>query len=230
VIALPTALALKHAGLDYLLFDAETARLLRGGAGEAVRKRSGQAVARPRESISPRTNAGASASEMPAGAPLPEKWPRLWRECLQKTQAAPILWTYWELGRDLGGAPDPGRKKLLQGLLKGLEHPKGTHCFWPSALPPEGTGEPEADASLFWAGVRLLKSRAVIIMGSGALRAVLPPAEARKLRPHMQKRLWGHTLVVLHSPDTLIKTLADETQAKALHAFLRTALEPFSRP
>ena len=26
VIALPTALALKHAGLDYLLFDVETAR------------------------------------------------------------------------------------------------------------------------------------------------------------------------------------------------------------
>jgi hypothetical protein len=107
-----------------------------------------------------------------------------------------------------------------------LAHPPGTHSFWPLALPGRGGDEElEANVPIFWEGVRLLHSRAVMIMGSQALRALDLPERMLALRPFQQVRHQGRLLIVLHSPDVLIQ---ETRRLQALREFLRQALAPFA--
>ncbi|MDR2694862.1 MAG: hypothetical protein LBC79_00580, partial [Deltaproteobacteria bacterium] len=112
----PTLLALKQAGLEYLLLDEARARAIRDGAPEAVRNARTEHSSRipPREGAL-RAETGAP-NAAPDPAPDPAAWPTVWRERLQKTRAAPLVWTYWELGGDLCIAPDPQRRDLLQAI------------------------------------------------------------------------------------------------------------------
>jgi hypothetical protein len=216
----PTALALKQAGLEYLLLDEAQAQAVRGGVREAARQRESPGVGAAAAQAAPAVR----AARMPAKELREKDWPAAWRERLEKTRAAPIIWTYWELGQDLCGAPDPQRRGLLRGLLQDLAHPPGTHCFWPLAL-PEGDGEqPEANAPVFWDGVRLLRGRAVVIMGSQALGALALPDRMLALRPFQQVRHQGRLLIVLPSPDLIIR---EAQRMQALREFLRRALAPF---
>jgi hypothetical protein len=155
-------------------------------------------------------------------------WPAAWRERLKKTRFAPVIWTYWELGLDLCGTPDPQRRELLQELLRDLAHPSGTHSFWPPALPAQdGSGEHEleANAPVFWEGVRLLRSRAVMIMGTQALRVLALPDRMLALHPFQPIRYQGRLLILLPSPDELIH---EARRMQTLREFLRQALAPFA--
>ena len=211
----PTLRALKQAGLDYLLLDEAQARTLR----ELARLAREECVSRtPLREDAPRAEAKAPRAE-----PNPAEWPAAWRECLRKTRATPLVWTYWELGRDLFVAPDPQRRELLQEILRALAHPPGTHCFWPVALPGRD-GEPEVNAPVFWEGVRLLRGRVVVIMGTQALGALDLPDRLPELHPFQQARHQGRLLVVLPPPDTLIR---ETKRMQALREFLRQALAPF---
>lgn len=234
-IAPPVALALRQAGLEYLLLDEERARVFGKRAAPpspACASPAGGArtVEKERPPARPQTkNAGPSDVPQPSGRERqkhgrPPQWPPVWADLLKKTRAAPVLWTYPELGQDLCGTPDPRRRGLVQGILRELAHPPGTHCFWPVALPADsGTGL-RPDAALFLEGARLLKSRAILVMGSSTLRSLDPPLELLDLRPFMQTRWEGRLLIMLHSAETFI---AEPQRVGALCQFLRRALAPF---
>ncbi|MCL1985783.1 MAG: hypothetical protein FWG59_04980 [Betaproteobacteria bacterium] len=248
----PTASALKQAGLEYLLFDAAQAQTIRSGlqataqqpesadmrelavqhspaartlqnAVQGVREKN-DSQALPRKAPPPR------AAEPPNAASNPAAWPATWRECLKRTRSAPVIWTYWELGRDLCGAPDPKRRDLLRELLQDLAHPPGTHSFWPLALPRQKGGgereqELEANAPIFWEGVRLLHGRAVMIMGAQAMLGSLAlPDRMLEMHPFQQVRHRGRLLIVLPPPDTFIQ---ENQRIQSLREFLRQTLTPF---
>lgn len=182
-------------------------------------------------SAPPTTFAQSAASPAPAAAlvPLaPELWPQVWQERLKKTAPAAVLWTYWTLGEDLCLRPDPARRALLQRLLADLAHPAGTHSFWPAALPAAlsttaADCDLQANPEVFWSGVQALKARALVVMGSPAIKALdLPP----RLRPFQQTRHKGRLVVVLRDVDFL----AQETHRyDAVREFLKQALAPFGR-
>jgi hypothetical protein len=242
----PTLLALKQAGLEYLLLDETQARTFRNSAGETgrqpalpgVRTRVPHVPPALRTSRSPAASPEKHGARLPPpedtpgpeaslAAPDPASWPAAWQERLKKTRIAPVVWTYWELGQDLCGAPDPKRRELLQDLLHDLAHPPGTHCFWPLALPGrDGGGEElEANASAFWEGVRLLRGRAVMVMGSQSLHSLALPDRMLAMRPFQQDRYQGSLLIVLPSPGMLIE---ESRRILALREFLRHALAPFA--
>jgi hypothetical protein len=216
-VCTPTALALKQAGLEYLLLDEAQAQAIRGGVPTAARPSEASAVGAALTQASP-------AARTPARELREKDWPAAWRERREKTRAAPVVWTYWELGRDLCIAPDPQRRELLRGLLQDLGHPPGTHCFWPLALPREDGEELEANAPVFWDGVRLLRGRAVVIMGPQALAALALPDRLLEV-PFQQVRHQGRLLIVLPPPDLLIR---EARRMQALREFLRKALGPFA--
>ena len=224
----PTALALKQAGLEYLLFDEAQVQALRNGVREAA-KALQDSVRDGRETSDSQASLREARLEAQTSkaAPDPALWPPAWQERLKKSRIAPVIWTYWELGNDLCGTPDPKRRELLWGLLNDLAHPSGTHSFWPLALPDQDGGveqELQANAPVFWEGVGLLHGRAVVIMGSQALRSLALPDRLLALRPFRQVRHQGRLLIVLPSPDMLIR---ESRRIQALREFLRQALAPF---
>jgi hypothetical protein len=74
------------------------------------------------------------------------------------------VWTYAELGADLRGQADAGRRKALQTLIADLRLPRGSHAFWPYSLPPDNAPEPE----LFLAGLRRFRPGIVLLAGARA--------------------------------------------------------------
>lgn len=159
-------------------------------------------------------------------APL-EQWPVAWRDLLSRTApGAPLLWTYWALGDDLCGRPDAQRRQLLRHILGALSMPRGTHSFWPVALPdpaPDADGALKADAPLFHAGLQRLAPRCVLLMGSRALKTAAP---GLALRPFQQVHHRGRLFIVLPDMDMLLQ---DPARAEALIAYLRPTLGPFGR-
>ena len=247
VFCSPTLLALKQAGLEFLLVGEAQAQAIRNSAQEAVRRlaaagdrphaaqaspaaRAPRVPVRERQEKKPDQALPREAPSRPeAKAPAPAEWPAVWQERLKKTRVAPVVWTYWELGLDLCGAPDPKRRELFRDLLADLAHPPGTHSFWPVALPGEGgmgEGDPEANAPLFWEGARLLHSRAVMLMGSqDLLRALALPDRLVAARPFEQLRYQGRLVIVLPPPGAFIQ---EPRRMQALREFLRQALAPFA--
>lgn len=173
--------------------------------------------------------AAAATRHVPAPPLPPEHWPRPWRERIKLTRPAPVLWTYWALGEDLCGTPNTQRRELLRRLLGDLGHPPGTHTFWPAGMPPASAASPvqtatlEAQPQVFWAGVDMLKARALVVMGSPAVKALDLPV---RLRPFQQTRHNGRLVVVLRDVDFLVE---ESHHYDAVREFLRQALAPFGR-
>ncbi len=147
---------------------------------------------------------------MPAGKGRiipPEAWPAAWKVLRERRPLPPrplVCWTYGGLGSDLVGTPDPRRRDLVARMIKGLNHPGGTHVFWPFELPDEETpGEDtlreENAPSLFWSGEALLRTRALLVMGSDARDALGLP----KIGPYCQTMLRGRLLIQLPQPHSL---------------------------
>lgn len=194
------------------------------------------------EARRPAQGSGApTAGGSPRWRPLkPETLPPGWQGRLSSTRRGLVAWTYWDLARDLGagggdGATDAGaqaragRRAFLARLLRELAHPAGTHTFWPACLPagaqpgapPAGEAVPfMAHPEAFWSGAAHLGCRAVIVMGSAAVRALGLPAE---LRPLGQMRWRGQLVLVLREVDALA---AEPARFGPTLAFLRQALGP----
>lgn len=151
----------------------------------------------------------------------PDHWPAAWRTRLAATRPAVVLWTYWALGEDLCLRPNAARRELFRRLLGDLGHPSGTHSFWPAALP--GEHGLEANGPVFWSGVDMLKARALVVMGSPAVKALELPS---RLRPFQQTRHNGRMVVVLRDVDFLVE---EPHRYDAVREFLRQALAPFAR-
>ncbi|MBD5558275.1 MAG: hypothetical protein HDQ92_06990 [Desulfovibrio sp.] len=155
-----------------------------------------------------------------------------------------MAWTYWNLAQDLSAAGTSAagedaagearalRRSFLGRLLRELAHPAGTHTFWPACMPGAAQGAPEpvagpdlaAHPEAFWSGAAHLGCRAVIVMGSAAVRALGLPANAR---PLSQLRWRGQHVLVLWEVDTLAQ---DAARFGPTLAFLRQALGPVTTP
>lgn len=189
----------------------------------------------------PREQAPPSPGTGSRWRPLPQtELPEAWRRRLAATRPGLVAWTYWNLGPDLAAAAasdrrdDEGeraraaRRAFLGRLLRDLAHPAGTHTFWPACLPESAASDaveplfaPHADA--FWSGAVHLGCRAVIVMGSAAVRALGLPGT---VRPLGQLRWRGQLVLVLRDVDALAQ---DMTRYGPTLAFLRQGLGPVAR-
>lgn len=212
-------------------------------AGHAPRPAGRDAASERRPQRPPReqpTSAPAAGSRWRplSRAELPEPW----RRRLAATRPGLVAWTYWNLGPDLAAAgnsrrEDGGaearaaRRAFLGRLLRDLAHPAGTHTFWPACLPeaPERAGPDTAEPAFaahpdaFWSGAVHLGCRAVIVMGSAAVRALGLPGT---VRPLGQLRWRGQLVLALRDVDALAQ---DMSRYGPTLAFLRQGLGPVAR-
>lgn len=180
----------------------------------------------------PVPTAPSSGQHGESGLPLPGRWRRPGsdlerRTCLSASSdrcAAPhtldlpvpwggfrvppaprIAWTYFDLGLDLGGRTDAGRRTLFRGLVRDLAWPSGTIAFWPAAvLAPEGADALIPSAELFWRGMDAMGLRQVACFGRRALSVICPGAEPSAVR-HITEA--GHVVLILPGPGDLLALL-----------------------
>lgn len=157
----------------------------------------------------------------------PALWPDVWQQRLQKTRPGRIVWTYWNLGNDLSGVDTPGRQErsaFFQRLLQALQHPQGSHTFWPVCLPAAVPSAEEAalqaNADVFWSGLPRLGARGVVIMGSAAVDAVQLPGGLRPLQHTIHR---GHRVWVLWDVDNM---LHENQRYGQMLAMLQQAFHP----
>lgn len=212
-------------------------------AGRSPRPAGRDATPERRPQRPPREQAPAAPVAGNRWRPLPPtELPDPWRRRLAATRPGLVAWTYWNLGPDLAAAgnarrEDSGaearaaRRAFLGRVLRDLAHPAGTHTFWPACLPevpetvvpdakgPQFAPHPEA----FWSGAVHLGCRAVIVMGSAAVRALGLPGT---VRPLGQLRWRGQLVLVLRDVDALAQDVA---RYGPTLAFLRQGLGPVAR-
>lgn len=142
------------------------------------------------------------------GADSGDPWPGPWRAYRVKL-AVPsrTVWTYADLGLDLGSRPDPNRRDLFRLIIHFLKWPKGSVTFWPvAAETPDGLAP---DPDRFWQGVAEAQARIVVVFGRRALD-MLFPGEAFAPRIFTAR---GLSIVVQPGPSDL---LPDNRQAKKI--------------
>ncbi len=211
-----------YAGITHFLADSP---LDLSQAEKPIRPRPGLAPAsggqrarrfHPREA--PAAPPASAQPILPSAAPGPPALSPLWQAMLAKTPAAPIAWTYAELGLDLGGAGSPERGRILRELIQRLRLPKGSSAFWPFKLRDEN-GAYAATPQMFQAGLDRLKPRALIFFGPADLtQAGFPNLDSL---PYVQHMLAGRLLITL--PD--INALQTDTdKLNSVFAYLRTFL------
>lgn len=147
-----------------------------------------------------------------------KKWPSAWRDLLDKTPKSPfILWTYEELGFDLGGKASSERREILHRLLKDMHLAKGSHAFWPLCLFPDHV-TPLENVQLFISGVHILKPSWIIFMtGKAPVHLGLP--DFSLLIPQV---CWGRYMVITQHIDELIQ---NELYYSQLLSFLKKHIQ-----
>ncbi len=103
----------------------------------------------------------------------PEVWPHPWdrfRERLARPSHS--IWTYLTLGADMGGNPDPERRKVLTQVMAELTWPKGSIAFWPLAVLEEGYLC--ENTALFRQGTEYAEANHVVCFGEEAFRLLCP--------------------------------------------------------
>ncbi len=248
----PALLLWKKAGLQCLFLDEERKKLLRG-TSVSYGKQTTQA-GQPHNANQPDHRQARQAASYTQPVPKPQSvsptpasgsaklavsaWPKAWQILHERRKwpAKPLVcWTYAGLGDDLVGTPgvdlvDEARKQHIARLIKELNHPGGTHVFWPYALPDSFLAENGGDgalslfpsgmdtASFFQSVMEIMRPRVVLIFGSEARDALkLPPA----LIPHTDAMIGGRLHIQMARPESFADAAAF---ARAL-AFLRKQLE-----
>jgi hypothetical protein len=103
-------------------------------------------------------------------------WTEPWSTQIRRIQRLrPSVWTYFELGCDLCGRPDPLRRTLWASIIDGLGGPKGSVFFWPLSHLHGETLMPRPD--LFWKGIPQINPSRIVIFGEQALRELLPDVQ-----------------------------------------------------
>lgn len=126
--------------------------------------------------------------------------------------------------------PDAHRREFFQRLLKDLNHPGGTHTFFPVCLSNVSQNahaeESESDFApnpdVFWSALKKLDARGLVIFGEKALKAA---GLGRALHTFDMIRQRG--LSVWHLPD--VHTASDIRYYGGILEFLRTALHDAAR-
>lgn len=143
-----------------------------------------------------------------------EKWPPGWKALLENTPKNPrILWTYEELGHDLGGKPNPNHRKMLQQLLSDMVLSKGSHAFWPLCLFPDTLTQFE-NAQLFISGVHTIEPDWVVFMTDKTPELLGLPS----LRLFVPEIFWGRYVLLTQHIDALIQ---HESRYNQLISFLK---------
>ena len=179
-----------------------------------------------------KTHVRAGTQTRKDSAPLSSRaYPEAWRSLLERTNPAPILWTYAELGEDLAGRGDKERSACLRRLIGSLQLPKGSSVFWPVRLASPNDGEsapaplngeesaPGGIGDFFQAGLRHLAPKVVIILGALAVEL---SGLGLSLNVPFTQQIHGGILYVLLPDFNAI--LAKPPLEERAGVFLRTAL------
>ncbi len=133
----------------------------------------GKSHARPsNQSLSVRAPQTPQASPGKKATPFSTLWTQYWNSVTKKPK---VIFTYYELGQDLTGNPDPARRSFFQQLMNRLTWPKGTCAFWPMAAYHDNSHYP--DESLFWRGAIKLMAGYMACFGEQALSVICPGAK-----------------------------------------------------
>jgi len=160
-----------------------------------------------------------------------DTWPDAWQALFARTKPAPILWTYPELGLDLGGQGCPQRSACLRELIGKLQLPRGSSTFWPLCLDAEEDGtQAQVETGLFKDGLLLLEPKVVVLIGPRSVSlaglADLAPDRGFDLHtPFTQQIARGMLFVLLPEFPAMLEnaSLADKACV-----FLRSALARIS--
>ncbi len=165
-----------------------------------------------------RKNASLPENAVPQ-LPPPESWPENWQALFRRTKAAPLVWTYPELGLDLCGGSEESaeRSGALKALIAALQLRKGSSAFWPFAL-PEG-GAAADNPAVFQSGLARLDCRAIILFGPDSLARA--GFNSLKAMPYQQSVVAGRLVIVLPS---FASMLSDAGKKDTALAYLRSAL------
>ena len=172
----------------------------------------------PRKSrtVPPRAKAPATAPLAPTAATAtgspPQSgpdWSSIWRRYRSKLMVpSRTLWTYHELGLDMGDAPDDERRALFQRIMRALAWPPGSIGFWPVAFQFRGSLEPRRE--LFLRGMREAGAHTAVCFGQAA-HAILLEDQPFRLET---TTLGEATVIVLPGPEDMLGP--DAAQAKRL--------------
>ncbi|MBG0790594.1 MAG: hypothetical protein H0S80_08880 [Desulfovibrionaceae bacterium] len=175
-----------------------------------------QAVA-PKGAPGPRPASTSRPAMPPTPTPAPD-FPRPWDHFLKFTKpGAKVVWTYMELGLDLGGQPDHRRSEVLKNLQAHLRWPKGTINFWPVSALADGALQP--DTNLFWKGWELWRTPHIACFGEEALRVILPQAD-----PSLSTHMLEHVIVHVLPPLGRLTALLPHEQQMAVDDLLKIRL------
>ena len=176
--------------------------------------------------------------------PCPSTWPEAWQALFARTRPAPVLWTYPELGLDLGGEGSKQRSACLRELIGKLQLSKGSSTFWPLRLDykdqadspdsPDSVGSPgcaaqgiaRPDAEMFKSGLFLLEPKVVVFIGPESIAlAGLNDLGINLHMPFTQQIARAMLFVLLPEFGAMLEspTLADKASV-----FLRSALARIS--
>ncbi len=184
----------------------------------------GRGASPPHTPAPPQACSPAKVSSLPltADSREPTHWPAAWQDAWQKlSPPMPVVWTYWSLGADMGGAPSAQRATLLRQIIGSLHLPKGTIAFWPVAMPAaaQDTTSLIADPGLFLAGIKRLNPEQIITFGSKALHTFAPQCA---LRPYQFTHFEGARLYAMPDIDYLLEASGP---LDAVISCLRVALQ-----
>ena len=233
----PVARVWQPRGLNWLLLPHERAQAIQ----QAAPAQRPQFQSRPQAPNAPNTSARLEPAPQSPDPPretspqrpvpvrnLPTQLPPAWAQRLQATRRGLIVWTYAALGQDLLGVQSEGldkRRAFLSQLLRDLNHPGGTHTFWPVILPE--SAEPNApftpDADSFWAGMARLKARAVVALGDDAVQALGLPQPLG----FMQQTIYRGALVLsVWDVADLLLGEASRSKYRSMLDYVRRFLSP----
>ena len=147
-----------------------------------------------------------------------ETWPTPWKNHWKNIgRCRPVVWTYWELGLDMGGRADARRGDLLRKFNTELGLPPGTNAYWPiTALDEKNTLQ--TNRSVFLAGLERIAPSFAIVCGEKALEAIFPGTSLSPFSRHFL-----HNCLMLTLPE-IMDLLKDETLQNRTLAFLRPCL------
>jgi len=150
--------------------------------------------------------------------PVQQAFPEPWSTFLGRVPDAPkVVWTYMELGLDLGGQADPKRGAVLRNLINHLKWPKGTTAFWPVAALTGGALQP--DRQMFWKGWELWHTPYIACFGDEALQTIYPDAE-----PGNTTYLLEHVTIFVLPPLSKLITMLPHEQQMSIDALKNVRL------
>ena len=88
------------------------------------------------------------------------------------------------------------RQQVIVRMLKALNHPVGTHVFWPCLLPSEHEDDKDT-GSLFWSGEGHLRPRVLLVFGQDAAQSL---GLENKVSLYRAENWQGRRVVLLPSP------------------------------